>query len=442
MVKQNKQGSGMLARLSAQAGKAVQSDSPNVQIPLDRVVFDLHQPRQSFHAVDGIVAPSDQLSLEELAASIKSHGLIHPITVSEQPDGRYLVRVGERRTRACMLNGATTILGRVRNDLDGVPALALQLAENTDRQNLSDREIADTIARLLTKTEDNPKPMSKADVARLLGKSAGWVTRYLTFGNEIQRQKWVAPGYVETPEVLYLLTLLPEDIQEIVYADLSTGRIAPPLRSRQVEYYKGLAKRKAESEAEPDEAEKSGSAAQGTEGDAEGFVWPFAAQGEAAAAGVAPVSAIDAIAVAMQGGGVVDGTVRGGDGAVAGARESESAAQTEGSVVSGDGYQLPESVAQGLRVPTYTTGSEGGSATVLRTQSAVMANSAVPCRVPMGVLGNLISLYGAKMGMSKLDAEVRFPSAMAVDLVRELTGETVEGDKVSVLLARALEALR
>lgn len=437
MVKQNKQGGGMLARLSAQAGKTVQSDSPNVQIPLDRVVFDPHQPRQSFHAVDGIVAPRDQLSLEELAASIKSHGLIHPITVSEQPDGRYLVRVGERRTRACMLNGATTILGRVRNDLDGVPALALQLAENTDRQELSDREIADTIARLLTKTADNPTPMSKADVARLLGKSAGWVTRYLTFGNEIQRQKWVAPGYVETPEVLYLLTLLPEDIQEIAYADLSTGRVVSPLRSKQLEYYKGLTKRKTAGESEPGEAEKSSNAAQG--GGAEESVWPFPASN---AAPNTPVSTIDAIAAAMQGGGVVDGTVHRGDDAVAGAGEPASAVQAGGNVVSGDGYTLPESVAQGLRVPTYTAGSEGGSATVLRTQSAVMANSAVPCRVPMGVLGNLISLYGTKMGMSKLDAEVRFPSAMAVDLVKELTGETVEEDKVSVLLARALEALR
>lgn len=439
---------GMLARLKTRAASTALSDSPIMNIPLDRILFDMHQPRQAFHAVDGIVAPRDQDSLEELAASIKSHGLIHPITVSEQSDGRYLVRVGERRTRACMLNGDAHILARVRNDLDGTPALALQLAENTDRQELTDREIADTIARLLTKTVDNPTPMSKADVARLLGKSPGWVTRYLTFGDDIKRQKWVAPGYVETPEILYLLTLLPEYIQEIVYADMSTGRVQPPLRTKQLEYYKAMAKRLDE---RSDAGVDSGGSGNGDGSLGEDGVWPFSSVPVMPIAEVSEEgdSEFNAIAAAMQSGGVVDGTMHshlgGGDasGDVDAGRILD-AAMAGGDSVGVGAYQLPEDVAQGLRVPTYTGGgNDSGSGTVLRNQSAVIVNTAVPCRIPMTVLGNLVSLYSATMkDMSKIDVDVRFPSAMAVALVRELTGQTVEEDKVGVLLAKALATLQ
>jgi ParB/RepB/Spo0J family partition protein len=427
-------GGGALGRLASRAAKIHRSDAPTVEIDLSKIVFDPEQPRQAFHAFDGIVSPIDQEKLQELAASIKSHGLIHPVTVSELPDGRYLVRVGERRTRACMLNGDKTIKAQVRNDLDGIPALALQLAENTDRQELTDREIADTIARLLTPGKDNPTPMTKAEVAKLLGKSPGWVTRYLAFGDEIKREKWVTPGYVETPEILYLLSLLPDDIQELIYADMATGKISPPLRTKNLEFYKSMAK---DRKAAADNPQSSGQSSQPS------------------SPGVPPLDSahrVDMIAAAMAGkdapAGMSNNGQMGGqsageqylDAAMGGGGGIENPPASTG-LASSDGYQLPDELAETLRVPTFTSGSEGGAA--LRSTPGMMVNTAVPCRIPMKVLGNLLALYGDTLtDMSKIEAEVRFPSALAVKLVREMTGQTVEEDKVAVLLAKALTQLK
>lgn len=439
MAKPEKSTGSALSRLAARAAAEKHQEAPTVHIPLDKIDFDPNQPRIAFHAPDGLVAKTDEDALAELAGSIRVNGLIHPITVSEKPDGRYLVRVGERRTRAYKLNaaefdGAKTIEARVRNDLRGMRALALQMAENTDREPLTDLEIALTIQRFITKSEENPEPMTKKEVAEFMGKSAGWVTRYLAFGDEALRAKWVTPGYIATVENLYMMTTLPKAIQELAYADLSTGKMEAPLSYQGMQYYRNLAKKQA-------------SAAQGGTIPAAN---PGATQG---AAPMVPGSSaqVAAIAAALGGAGA-DGVVSGAQ--AAGSEDGggsawpfpvvNSGAPAEGMTVAGsqDGYSLPPAVANDLRKPTYQA-PEGGAPAAVRSTPGMMTNTAVPCRMPMKMLSNLIAKYGADIaGMDKIEAEFRIPSALAVDLVHKLTGETVAEDRVQVVLAKALESLR
>lgn len=409
-------GMGALNRLALRAATGATQEAPTVHIPLHLIDFDPNQPRIAFHAPDGLVAKTDQEKLEELAESIRVNELIHPITVSEKPDGRYLVRVGERRVRAHKLLERTTIEARVRNDMSGMRALALQMAENTDRADLTDIEIAKTIKRLITQSAENPEPLSKKEAAELIGKSAGYVTRYLAFGDEMLREKWVTPGYVDTVENLYHITTMPKHIQDLVYADLSSGKQEAPLSWRAMQYYKNLGKNPPPAPSAP------GAAPAPTV-----HVVPGSEQQS------------DLIAAALANANE-DGTVSGLP--VPSSEGNEGGAA--GATVPGatDGYTLPPEAAQDLRVPTFDATGAGGPS-VVRGTPGMMANTAVPCRMPMTMLNNLVSLYGERIkGMDKIEAEFRIPSAIAVDLVRELTGETVEGDRVATVLAAALEKLR
>lgn len=417
---------GALSRLAARADAGKHEEAPTVQIPLDKIDYDPLQPRIAFHSPDGLVAKSDEEKLEELAALIKAQGLIHPIIASEQPDGRYLVRVGERRTRACKLLGWTTIKAQIRNDITGMEALALQTSENIGRDDLSPYELALTARRFVTQSEENPKPMTQKKAAEMLGVSEGWMTRYLAFTNEELRDKWVTPGYVDSVESLYQLTRLPHHIQELAYADMATGKTEIPLTWPRLQFYKKLTKTQADaaaaaavapayagSNASParaavvipgsDEQVNSIAAALGA-ADSEGGVSGLPIAGEAA--GMQPITASDF------GGG-------------------------------SDDYRPDPGQVEALRVATFTTGAGEGGPSVVRHTPSMMADTAVPCRMPVREFINLVDRFGDKvMGLATVEVNFRVPSKAAVILVREMTGETVEEDRVSVLLAKALEALR
>jgi ParB family chromosome partitioning protein len=122
---------------------------------------DPHQPRTSF----------DELRLETLAASVAAQGVIEPLIVSAHPEtpGRYLLVAGERRWRAAVLAGLTTVAVVVR-ELTSEQRLAVQLIENIDREDLSVLEEAAAVVRLI---DFGRKPKEVAD---MLGKTPAWVS--------------------------------------------------------------------------------------------------------------------------------------------------------------------------------------------------------------------------------------------------------------------------
>ena len=100
-------------------------------IPLEHIVPNPHQPRRDF----------DPEELEELAESIRTHGVIQPLTVREMPNGYYQIIAGERRWRASRLAGLEEIPA-VIIEADDKKAMELALIENLQRSDLNPVEEA------------------------------------------------------------------------------------------------------------------------------------------------------------------------------------------------------------------------------------------------------------------------------------------------------------
>jgi ParB family chromosome partitioning protein len=127
----------------------------------------------------------DQAKLEELAASIRAHGVAEPILVNEV-DGRYLLIAGERRLRASHMAGRPTIPARVMHLAEG-DAHQLMLIENVHREDLNPMDEARAYQRLLQC--DGIK--TPADVAEKVGRSRVHVVEYLQLlelPSELQHQ--------------------------------------------------------------------------------------------------------------------------------------------------------------------------------------------------------------------------------------------------------------
>lgn len=108
------------------------------ECPIEKIVPQKGQPRQHF----------DKDRLEELAASIREHGLIEPLVVRRRGEEFELV-AGERRWRAAQRAGLRDVMVVVR-DVSAKDAYELALIENIQREDLNAVEFAEALQRLLT----------------------------------------------------------------------------------------------------------------------------------------------------------------------------------------------------------------------------------------------------------------------------------------------------
>jgi ParB family transcriptional regulator, chromosome partitioning protein len=109
------------------------------EIPLESIVANRYQPRKIFRIAD----------IENLASSIKSHGLLQPIIVRKHNDaGKYEIIAGERRFRASKLAGLKTISVIVK-EFDNKKTLTLAIIENIHREDLSPIEEAEAYKQLI-----------------------------------------------------------------------------------------------------------------------------------------------------------------------------------------------------------------------------------------------------------------------------------------------------
>lgn len=135
------------------------------ELKLDQVIRDESQPRKSF----------DKEALQELADSIKEHGVLQPIVVTKE-GSKYQIVAGERRWRASKLAGLETIPAIIRT-LDDQNKLEMMIIENAQREDLTPIELATAYAKLkeqfnLTNTEISQRvgksPSSVVNTMRLL----------------------------------------------------------------------------------------------------------------------------------------------------------------------------------------------------------------------------------------------------------------------------------
>lgn len=140
----------------------IKSD-PGTLIKIESIEVNPHQPRVDF----------DQRALDELAVSIRTYGLIQPITVRPVTNGKYQLISGERRLRAAKIAGLTEIPAYVRT-ADDLQSLQMALVENVQRENLNAIEIAVSYQRLLDECA-----LSHEELSNKVGKDRTTITNYL-----------------------------------------------------------------------------------------------------------------------------------------------------------------------------------------------------------------------------------------------------------------------
>ena len=140
-----------------------QDTSDVLRIPVERIEPNPFQPRMSF----------DQEALAELAASIRTLGLIQPITVRRKADGKYQIISGERRYRACRMAGMDMIPAYIR-DANDQGMLEMAIVENIQREDLDPIEEAMSYRRLVEECD-----LTQEQLADRVGKKRASVANAL-----------------------------------------------------------------------------------------------------------------------------------------------------------------------------------------------------------------------------------------------------------------------
>ena len=134
-----------------------------LRIPVDLIEPNPFQPRKSF----------DAEALEELAESIRTFGLIQPLTVRAKSNGKYQIISGERRYRAARLAGLEMVPAYIR-DASDQGMLEMAIVENIQRENLDPIEVAMSYQRLIDECN-----LTQEKMAERVGKKRASVTNYL-----------------------------------------------------------------------------------------------------------------------------------------------------------------------------------------------------------------------------------------------------------------------
>ena len=159
-------------------------EAGSIYLPISQVEPGLNQPRKNF----------DDEALEDLADSIREHGIIQPLTVRRLSSGYYQIIAGERRWRAAKKAGLREVPA-VIIDADDRKVMEIGLIENLQREDLNPMEEAEGYQVLLTDFG-----MTQEEVARRMGKSRPAITNALR------------------------LTALPPEVRELLIAgQLSAG---------------------------------------------------------------------------------------------------------------------------------------------------------------------------------------------------------------------------
>ncbi len=224
--------------------KALIPDTPRArtgmaEIPVDRLRPNPNQPRNHF----------DEAAIDELTASIRRHGVLQPLLVSEDGPDRYLIVTGERRWRAARRAGLRSVPAVIRERLEDAAQFELALVENLQRRDLTpleearafehlrtslgltQAEIADrvamdrsTVANALRLLKLAPEVQALVEAGLL---SAGHARTLLAFADDETRLRW-AERAVETGLSVRDLERAAAEQREAVAVDARPGK--PPVR--------------------------------------------------------------------------------------------------------------------------------------------------------------------------------------------------------------------
>jgi ParB family transcriptional regulator, chromosome partitioning protein len=162
------------------------------EIDVDRILPNSHQPRKNF----------EEDALNELANSIREHGVVQPIVVRPLEDGFFQLIAGERRWRASQRAGLTRIPAIVREASEHA-ALEVALIENLQREDLNPMEEAEAYERLMADFG-----LTQDDVAKRVGKNRSTIANMLRLSRLPKEvQQWLRENRLSTGHAKALLSL-------------------------------------------------------------------------------------------------------------------------------------------------------------------------------------------------------------------------------------------
>ncbi len=181
------------------------------KIRIDSIEVNPNQPRTKF----------DEEALRELAESIKTYGLIQPITVRPIANGKYQLISGERRLRACKLAGLQEVPTYVRT-VDEMQSIQMALVENIQREDLNALEIALSYQRLVDEFG-----FTQEEVSDKVGKNRTTITNYLRLLKlSLPAQIAVRDNVISMGHARALVTLENEKLQEKVLKQVIDGGLS------------------------------------------------------------------------------------------------------------------------------------------------------------------------------------------------------------------------
>jgi ParB family chromosome partitioning protein len=201
-------GRGLGALLSSD--KTIDLGAEPTEVDVEAIVPSPMQPRSHF----------DEGSLEGLADSIRSHGIVQPLLVRRQGEGYELI-AGERRWRAAKLAGLTKVPVVVR-DVPDKDLLEIALIENIQRENLNAIEEAQAYKRLIETVG-----LTQEELAARVGRDRSYITNYLRLLKlPDDLQQLVVEGRLSTGHARTILGLSHVDLQRRVARQVIDGGLS------------------------------------------------------------------------------------------------------------------------------------------------------------------------------------------------------------------------
>lgn len=174
------------------------NDNSVVLLPIEKLKASVYQPRKAFN----------EESLNELASSIKEHGLLEPLLVKKSQDEMYEIICGERRFRACKIAQLASVPCLIRDDLE-LYGYAVALIENIQREDLNPVEMANAFSLML-----NECNLTQEELAKTLGKSRSSVTNILRINNlHDEIKNMIVEGLIDLGHAKVILSLEDKELQ-------------------------------------------------------------------------------------------------------------------------------------------------------------------------------------------------------------------------------------
>jgi len=135
-----------------------------MELAIDQIAPNPYQPRKTFN----------EASIEELARSVRQHGIVQPLVVTRAGENRYKLIAGERRYRAAQKAGLTTVPVVVKEEMGEGDALQIALIENIQREDLNPIEEALAYHQL-----HEEFGLTQEEISKQVGKERSTVANFL-----------------------------------------------------------------------------------------------------------------------------------------------------------------------------------------------------------------------------------------------------------------------